>query len=118
MKILLVDDENLIRRALFMGLQVKGHSPVEAKYPLEALKKIKEEQFDLIVFDYKMSLLSGGDLIKILQSRKNKTPALILTSMSVQEMNTAGIKLGQKQILSKDKPIEEIINNIESYCSV
>lgn len=118
MKILLVDDENLIRRALFLGLQLKGHEPVEAKYPPEALKKIKEEHFDLIVFDYKMSLLSGYDLIQILQSRENKTPVLILTSMSAQEINTKKISLERSRILSKDKPIADIISNIENYCSV
>jgi two-component system alkaline phosphatase synthesis response regulator PhoP len=118
MKILLVDDENLIRRALFMGLQLKGHKPVEVKYPLDALEKLRKEHFDLIVFDYKMSLLSGYDLIKILQSRENNTPALILTSMSAKEINTAGINLERNQILSKGNSIEDIINNIESYCSV
>jgi len=115
MKILLVDDENLIRRALVLGLQLKGHEPVEAKYPLEALRKIKEEHFDLVVFDYKMSLLSGHDLIKILQSRENKTPVLILTSMSAYEIKSDGTNLDQSQIFTKDKPITEIISDIESY---
>ena len=118
MKILLVDDENVIRRALFMGLRVKGHTLVETKYPLEALKKMKEEHFDLIVVDYKMSLLSGNDLIKILQSRQNKTPALILSSVRPQEINTSGINIAEDQILSKDNSISEIIHKIENYCSV
>ena len=115
MKILLVDDENLIRRALFLGLQLKGHEPVEAKYPLDALRIIKEDDFDLIVFDYKMSLLSGHDLIKILQSREIKTPVLILTSMSANEIKSHGINLNQSQIFTKDKPISEIISDIENY---
>ena len=50
MKILIVDDERIIRRALFFGLQNRGHQLVEAKHPAEALKKIQEE-FDASLTD-------------------------------------------------------------------
>ena len=115
MKILLLDDEKLIIRALYLGLQKASHQAIETYHPLEALKRIGEEKFDLLILDYHLSLLSGIDILKILRINNEIIPTLILSSQKFTEKEIAGFELRRDQILSKDRPIAEILREIDNY---
>lgn len=76
---------------------------------------MKYKNLDLLILDYHLSLLSGLDILKILHHNHLTIPALILSSRQFSESDIAGFDLHSEQILSKGKPIAEILQNIEQY---
>jgi DNA-binding response OmpR family regulator len=115
MKILLVDDDNTMRRALFLGLKNIGYETDEVSHPIDALKKVDVDHYDLIIVDFNMSLISGGGLIKLLNRSNNKTPVLIISSESRFKIESSGVDPNSVQIISKDQPITVILENIEIF---
>ena len=103
MKILLVDDDNTMRRALFLGLKKIGYNPDEVSHPIDALKKVDVDHYDLIIVDFNMSLISGGGLIKLLTKSNNKTPVLMISAESRTKIESSGVDTNSVQIISKDK---------------
>jgi len=118
MNILIIDDESTIRRALCLGLQKRGHQLSEAEHPAEALKKIQEEVYDLVILDYNLSILSGLDLLKVLKNNKRNLQVVLLTSHKLPIENLVELDIQSDNILSKDEPINKIINKIESKISI
>lgn len=117
MKILLVDDEETVRRALFFALQKKGHQLTEAAHPVTALEILKKERFDLLILDYRMSLLSGLDVAVVLRRRGSRTPVILLSSQTPSEEDVKRRNNPIYHIISKDNSILEIIREIEKTIS-
>ncbi|MCP5064041.1 MAG: response regulator [Ignavibacteriae bacterium] len=118
MKILILEDEQSVSSAIRFSLQKKGHSIVESHNPIDALNRIEKENFEFLVLDYDLYLLSGLDVLKLFRTNDKSTPVVIITSNEIESINN--IEYLQKnacEIISKDKPIKEIINNIESVLS-
>ena len=79
-RILVVDDEADIAGAYEMALNNAGFSTVKSFDGLDALSKIRNEDFDLIVTDLKMPRLSGVELIEGLRKKEegvHKAPIII-----------------------------------------
>jgi len=114
MKILLVDDEDSIRRALIFALTRNGHQIKEAGHPLTALELLQQEHFDLLILDYRMSLLSGLDIAQIFRKTDRTTPIIMLTSQKISDTITMKGTVSACQILSKDNPLPLIVQQIEN----
>lgn len=85
MKALIVDDNDLYRDVLEMVLIESGYKVWSAINGADALKILLEDlgdQFDLIVTDHEMPILSGGQLIREIIKREIKFQKVILLSSS------------------------------------
>ena len=81
--ILLVDDEDLVRRGTADMLQDIGYDVVEAASGSEALRVLQTEaEIDLLITDYLMPTMSGVDLARQVQSVKPGIPILLITGYS------------------------------------
>jgi CheY-like chemotaxis protein len=85
-KILIVDDEAPIRALMRATLTMAGHEVVEANGGEEALKKIKREDFDLIVLDIMMPVTDGYEVlerIKAIPARAH-IPVVVVTAKAYE----------------------------------
>jgi two-component system chemotaxis response regulator CheY len=96
LKLLLVDDSKLARRHMLNVLEKLGITPVQiiqAEHGFEAVEKLKEEKFDLVLTDYNMPQMDGEELLKYIRqhSELDNMPVIMVTSEE-NETKLASIK--------------------------
>lgn len=107
--ILVVDDETAVRDTLASQLRGLGHRCTEAGNGLEALERLHERDFDLILTDVMMPRLNGFQLLeRALPYLKGRTPVVILSSVDNQEGVTAAIDAGAYDYLNKPADREDL----------
>jgi response regulator NasT len=85
MRILVADDESIIRMGLKKMLQEMGHEVVTAVNGREAIRMAQSQQPDLAILDIKMPYTDGLQAAKTI-SRTNPLPILLLTAFSEQDL--------------------------------
>lgn len=79
--VLVVDDESVLRRMIHAALEIKGFHVVAACNGVEALEKLSTQHFDLILTDWNMPGMNGGELIsRVQQQYRNQSPPIIVLS--------------------------------------
>jgi YesN/AraC family two-component response regulator len=101
LKILIVDDERMIRDTLREVLELEGATVEEADNGDTAFTLIKSKKFDLIISDVRMPVCSGTDLLKKLRAYEGKAPEIILISGFTDLTNARAIELGASGFLMK-----------------
>ncbi len=82
LKVLIADDDRLVRTMLGDMLAELGHSVVAATNGVEALELCAREAPDLLILDFLMPKLSGLDALATLRGRGVRAPAVLLTAIS------------------------------------
>lgn len=103
-RILVVDDSPTMRRIIVNTLNRIGYSDmVEAADGREALSRMKNESFDLIITDWNMPKMDGMTLVKILRRTQgyHDVPILMVTTRSIEEDIVAAIKAGVNSYVIK-----------------
>lgn len=89
-KILLVEDEKVIRTVLKILIEEKGHEVHDVDNGEKALLAVKEREFDLILMDLHMPVMSGLKAMRQLRANNCQTLTIAITaSMTEQDKNNA-----------------------------
>lgn len=119
-KLMLVDDEKLIREGLKILISLDEDLEVveEASSGEEAFEKYKNNDIDVILMDIRMPKSNGIEGIKLIKGYKEVDPKiLILTTFNDTEYINEAIKLGASGYLLKDSEVDAIIDGIKSAYS-
>jgi CheY-like chemotaxis protein len=81
-KVLIADDDRLVRALLHEMLVDMGHTVVEAENGQEAVELCARESPDVVILDFLMPKLSGLDALQAMRRRGHTMPALLLTAIS------------------------------------
>ena len=108
MRILVIEDEQMLREQLQVRLQQQGYAVDVASDGEEGLFLASEHPFDAAVIDLGLTKLSGIELIKKLRSEGSVLPILILTARSRWEEKVEGLEAGGDDYLAKPFHIEEL----------
>lgn len=103
-RILVVDDEESIRRLLDRKLSAMGYSCALAADGVEAINRFGGDRFDLALTDIRMPNMDGLDLTKALRQRDEPLSVIILTAFGDMETAVEALRLGAFDFLLK--PIE------------
>ncbi len=82
MKVLIADDDRLVRAMVGDLLAELGHGVVSATNGVEAVELCAREAPDLLILDFLMPKLSGLDALAALRGRGVRAPAILLTAIS------------------------------------
>jgi len=107
-KILVIDDEQNIRRMLTRVLSPEGFIVKEAFNGLEALKKLQEENYSLILLDLKMPGLNGIETLKKIRENDLNLPVIMMSAYGSIPEAVEAMKLGALDYLIKPFDIEEL----------
>ncbi|MDA8158897.1 MAG: ATP-binding protein [Deltaproteobacteria bacterium] len=110
--ILIVDDDDAIRKLLKQELEYAGYTAEEAIDGIKALEKIKSKKYDLIILDVMMPGLSGFDVARVLKNNPDtmNIPVMIL---SVVEDKDTGFKIGVDKYLVKGSEYSHLLNEVD-----
>lgn len=112
-KILIVDDELLMRNFMVEALKRKGIEAESAEDGEKALKLLQEQSFDLVVTDLKMPGMTGIDLLKKIKELSPRTLVIIVTAFGTIESAVEAMKAGAFHYLIKPFSPESLMANIE-----
>jgi len=113
MKILVVDDEPLIREVIKEYCELEEYNVVEANNGLEALEILKKEKIDIIILDIMMPKLDGFSTLKKIKEIKN-TPVILLSARKEEFDKLMGFELGSDDYLTKPFSPKELIARIKA----
>jgi two-component system response regulator QseB len=108
MRILLVEDDELLGDGLRTGLVQYGYAVDWLKDGQSADQALKTETFDLIVLDLGLPKLSGISVLQNLRSRGLTMPVLILTARESIEDRVKGLDSGADDYLTKPFDLDEL----------
>ncbi len=112
-KILIVEDEKPMARALEMKLSHSGFEAQVANDGQAALDLLKTKKFDLILLDLMIPKVDGFGVMKELKDRKDKTPVIIASNLGQDDDAQKAKSMGAKWYFVKsDTPINKIVDYI------
>ena len=101
-KILVIDDEPVVRALLDILLSQKGYDVVLADGGWEGLELYRREHPDVVVLDLKMPELDGVTVLKHIRSIDLTQPVIILTGAATPETKQQVLELGVTEIVEKE----------------
>lgn len=113
LKILVCDDEKLIREVIKEYLKLERYEVREAENGKEALNLVKKENFDLIIMDIMMPELDGYQAIKEIKQEKD-IPCLMLSARAEEFDKLLGFELGIDDYVTKPFSPKELIARIKA----
>jgi DNA-binding NtrC family response regulator len=111
-KILIVDDEAIIRRALREILEYEKHEIEEAENVKTALELIDKQEFKLILSDIKMPEMNGIDFLEELQKKENNTPVIMITGHGDVSTAVEALKKGAFDFLQKPLDMNRLLISV------
>jgi DNA-binding NtrC family response regulator len=104
LRVLIVDDEMLIRWALGQALGAQGCPVTEAGNAREALSALRTGDFDVVVMDYRLPDTTHLDLLREVRRLSPSSHVVMMTAFGTTEMIDEAIDLGVSRVL--EKPID------------
>ena len=117
LRILVIDDENIICDACHLILSEKGHTVDRCLTGKTGLPAIERGDYDVILLDMKLSDIDGMD---ILEAVREKTPApcmIVMTGYSTMSNAVQAMKLGATDYLAKPFTDDDLIEAVEKACT-
>lgn len=113
-RILVVDDEDVLREMLGDALRLSGFEVLEAADGSKALTVLQSGKVDLIISDVNMPGMDGYEMLSHLRAQGDETPAIMLTARRERADVTKGLKLGADDYVTKPFGLEELILRVNA----
>lgn len=107
-RILLVDDEPGIRKALARALRREGHEVLTAPDGRQALAIAQRDHPDLVITDIRMPGMDGLELLRRLRERRARVPAIVISAYATTETAVEAMRLGACDFLAKPFKLPEL----------
>jgi len=108
MKILLIEDDNLIGDGIVSGFKKFGFSIDWFEDGLEGKDALFMIDYDAVILDLSLPNIDGLDILKIWREKKIKTPVIILTARDAIEQRVNGLNKGADDYLCKPFSLAEL----------
>ena len=108
-KILIIDDERSIRRALREILEFEEYDVFEAENGREGLDLLKANQYDLVFCDIKMPILDGMEVLEAFKKTENEPPFIMISGHGTIETAVEAIRKGAFDFIEKPLDLNRIL---------
>ncbi|MFG1499328.1 response regulator transcription factor [Halobacteriovorax sp. XZX-3] len=112
-RILLIEDEQNIAKGIILNLELEGYEVVHANRGDLGIKLYKDQEFDLVVLDLMLPVISGEDILVQIREINEKTPVLVLSAKDSSKSKVRCFNLGTDDYLSKPFNLDEFILRVK-----
>ena len=107
--VLIVDDEEIVRRAHLRSLEHTGCQARVARDGDEAIRLMEEDPCDVILLDIRMAGLDGMDVLKIIKKRWPDSEVVVITGYPTIESAKEAVRLGACDYIAKPAAPDDVI---------
>lgn len=111
-KILVIDDEELVRDSLGEILRLEGYTVESAASGEEALERLEQEPFDLLLLDLKMPGIDGIEVMHTVVKQYPETKVVLLTGHGSLESAIDSLRAGAQDYLLKPVQSRELLHSV------
>ena len=111
-RILVVEDEANIRKLLVLNLELEGFEVDTATNGLEALERVKQAYYDLMVLDLMLPEIDGMKVLQNIRLSHPNLPVIIVSARDTSTDRIQGLKTGADDYLVKPFNVEELVLRI------
>jgi DNA-binding response OmpR family regulator len=112
-RILLVDDELSVQKLLAYPLRKEGYDVIPALDGREALERLRDNNFDLVVLDVMLPRMDGFDVCRAIRSRST-VPIIMLTAKTEETDKVLGLELGADDYITKPFSVREFRSRVKA----
>ena len=111
--LLVVEDEESLREALKLNLELEGYEVTTADNGPAVIKMVKNEYFDLIVLDIMLPEMDGITVCETIRMQHNDVPILFLSARNTGADRVEGLKKGGDDYMTKPFNLEELLLRVD-----
>jgi len=112
-RILVVDDEKLIRWTLRERLEKEGYVVAEAEAGLPAIEFLRQEEFDLLLLDFKLPDIDGIEVLRHAKERRPAPAVILMTAFASVQSAVEAMRLGAYHYVKKPFNLDELVLDCE-----
>ncbi|MGI9328509.1 MAG: response regulator [Pseudomonadales bacterium] len=118
-RLLVVDDDDAVRQVTEEMLNVLGYESESVGSGRKALSTLKEKEFDLLLLDVAMPIMSGAEVVAELEQQEVDLPVILMTGFSVSDVaDLMDNPRTPRAVLSKPFPMKELQAVVEQMFEV
>lgn len=116
-KVLLVDDEEDLLETQRMFLEEKGYEVDIAKDGIEAMERVYEKKYDIILLDITIPEMDGYQVLRMIKNEPlyKDVPVIMVTAKTLKADKFRGFETGADGYLTKPYSPEELISMVNSF---
>jgi CheY-like chemotaxis protein len=114
-QILIVDDNPHMTSLLAETLEFFDYKGIPAKDGEEALHKLKEDRFDMVITDLRMPRMGGMDLLRTIKEEFPDLPVVVITGFSTEVSKDDALSAHADDFLSKPFKVDEIQRVLQKH---
>ncbi|MDX6496335.1 MAG: hypothetical protein QOE17_2321 [Gaiellales bacterium] len=114
MRLLVIEDENLIARFVSRGLQAEGYTTAVAPDGETACRLLHEAEWDLVILDLLLPSRSGFEVLEELSAAANQVPVLVLSARRSVDVKVAALDAGATDFLAKPFALDELLARVRA----
>jgi DNA-binding NtrC family response regulator len=107
-KILIIDDEPIVRDSLEVALKTSGYEAVTARTGEEGLELFEKESPDLVLLDHWLPGINGDEVLRRIKEASSEIPVIIMTAQGSIELAVNSMKMGAFDFLVKPFELDQI----------
>lgn len=111
--LLIVEDEESLREALKLNLELEDYEVTTAETGSGAIKAVKQEYFDLIILDIMLPEIDGITVCENIRTQNNDVPILFLSARNSSNDRIEGLKKGGDDYMTKPFDLEELLLRVD-----
>ncbi|MEJ5311347.1 MAG: response regulator [Anaerolineae bacterium] len=111
--ILIVDDDTSLRRTMAMIFERRGYIVETAANGAEAVARVRDRPFDMVLMDIRMPVLDGVQALKQIKALRPDAVVTMMTGFAIEDLMADALAEGAFALLDKPVNIDEVIALIE-----
>ncbi|TIX52162.1 response regulator transcription factor [Alteraurantiacibacter aquimixticola] len=114
MNLLVVEDDERVRRFVRRGLQAEGHTVTLARDGPDGFERARHEDYDVVILDVMLPGIDGNQVCSRLRSERRAMPIMMLTALDQTDQKVSALRGGADDYLTKPFDFDELLARIEA----